>query len=69
MEYAEKYYSIGSDVDLATIINKCYPPKLAKELQLGIIKLRILSINQHKNGDDTGAEVWMEDDLFNNLNI
>ena len=69
LEYAEKYYSIGSDVDLATIINKCYPPKLAKELQLGIIKLRILSINQHKNGDDTRSEVWMEDDLFNNLNI
>lgn len=69
LEYAEKYYTIGSNADLDTIINKCYPSKLAKELQLGITKLQILSINQHRNGDDIGAEVWMEDDLFNDLNI
>ena len=47
----------------------CYPSDLAKELCLGIKKLQALSINQHENGDPIGADVWMEEELFNSLKI
>lgn len=69
LEYAEKYYTAEDHIDLDTIINACYPPKLAREIQLGIMKLWVLSINQQENGDNIGAEVWREDELFNDLNI
>ena len=51
------------------IINQCYPPDLAKELCLGIRKLWALSVNQRVNGDPIGADVWMEEGLFNSLKI
>ena len=51
------------------IIDMCYPSNLAKELCLGIKKLWALSINQRKNGDLIGADVWMEEELFNSLKI
>lgn len=69
LKYAEKYYIPGSCMDLSDIMNKCYPPEVAEELCLGIRKLWVLKINQQTNGDYIGAEVWMEDELFNNLKI
>lgn len=50
-------------------MQKCYPSDLAKELCLGIKKLWALSVNQHGNGDPIGANVWMEEELFNSLKI
>lgn len=69
LKYAEEYYTPGGYVSLADIMNKCYPPELAKELCLGVKKLWALSVNQQTNGDHIGAEVWMEDELFNDLKI
>lgn len=51
------------------IMNKCYPSDLANELCLGIKKLWALSVNQRGNGDLIGADVWMEEGLFNSLKI
>ena len=59
----------GSSVNLTRIMNNCYPSDLAKELCLGINKLRALSINQRENGDFIGADIWMEEELFNDLKI
>ena len=59
----------GNNVNLTMIMNKCYPSDLANELCLGIKKLWALSINQRKNGDLIGADVWMEEELFNSLKI
>ena len=56
-------------VTLAMIMHKCYPSDLAEELCLGIKKLWALSVNQSDNGDHIGAEVWMEEGLFNSLKI
>ena len=56
-------------MDLSDIMNKCYPPEVTEELCLGIRKLWVLSINQQTNGDYIGAEVWMEEELFNSLKI
>lgn len=64
LRYAEEYYMSESQISLADIMNRCYPPELAKELYQGIRRLRALSINQQTNGDLIGAEVWMEDELF-----
>ena len=50
-------------------MDMCYPSNLAKELCLGINKLRALSINQRENGDFIGADIWMEEELFNDLKI
>lgn len=69
LRYSEEYYKSGDYVDLTMIINQCYPFDLAKELRLGIKKLWALSINQRVNGDPIGADVWMEEELFNSLKI
>ena len=69
LRYAEEYYVPTNSVDLTTIMNKCYPSDLAKELCLGIKKLWALSVNQRENGDPIGADVWMEEELFNSLKI
>ena len=50
-------------------MDMCYPSDLAKELCLGIKKLKVLSINQRENGDFIGADIWMEEELFNSLKI
>lgn len=69
LKYAEEYYTPGSPVTLENIMRKCYPSDLAIELCDGIRRLKALSINQSENGDYIGAEVWMEEDMFNNLKI
>lgn len=69
LRFAEEYYIPENPVDLTIIMNTCYPPDLAKELCLGIKKLWALSVNQSNNGDHIGAEVWMEEGLFNSLKI
>ena len=69
LKYAEEYYMPGSSVNLTRIMNNCYPSDLAKELCLGIKKLWALSVNQRENGDPIGADVWMEEELFNSLKI
>ena len=69
LKYAEKYYNQDCYVTLKIIMEKCYPEKLVNELCKGIQRLRVLTINQTNNGDLIGAEVWMEDELFNDLKI
>lgn len=69
LRYAEEYHMPGNNVNLTMIMNKCYPSDLANELCLGIKKLWALSVNQHENGDLIGADVWMEEGLFNSLKI
>ena len=69
LKYAEKYYNQDCYVTLKIIMKKCYPEKLVNELCKGIQRLRVLTINQTNNGDLIGAEVWMEDALFNDLKI
>lgn len=69
LEYSEKYYTQNEPVSLNVIINTCYPKSIAKELKNGLIRLRALKVNQSNNGDRIGSGVWMEDDMFNNLNI
>ena len=69
LKYAEEYYVPGCHTNLTVIMQKCYPSDLAKELCLGIKKLWALSINQQANGDNIGAEVWMEDEMFDSLKI
>lgn len=69
LKYSEEYYVIGIKVSLKDIIEICYPKDIANELILGVIKLEALSINQYSNGDEIGAEVWMEESMFNDLNI
>ena len=69
LRYAEEYYIPGNHVNLSIIMDMCYPSDLAKELCLGIKKLQALSINQRENGDPIGADVWMEEELFNSLKI
>lgn len=69
LKYAEKYYNPDCYVTLKIIMKKCYYKELANELCKGIQRLRVLRINQTNNGDQIGAEVWMEDTLFNDLRI
>ena len=69
LKYAEEVYDPGQIINLKMIMNYCYPVKLASEVNFGILKLQILSRNQQLNGDFIGADVWMEDQLFNDLNI
>ena len=59
----------GCHTNLTVIMQKCYPSDLAKELCLGIRKLWALSVNQRENGDPIGADIWMEEELFNSLKI
>ena len=69
LKYSEKYYNPDCYITLRIIIKKCYPEELANELCKGLQRLRALTINQINNGDQIGAEVWMEDELFNDLKI
>ena len=69
LKYSEKYYNPDCYVTLKIIMEKCYPKELAEELCKGIQRLQVLTINQINNGDQIGAEVWMEDELFNDLKI
>ena len=69
LKYSEKYYNPDCYITLKIIMDKCYPEKLANELCKGLQRLRVLTINQTNNGDHIGAEVWMEDELFNDLKI
>lgn len=69
LEYSEKYFSKKEEITLHTILCKCYPKKLRDELLIGIERIKYASINQQYNGDYIGAEVWIEDELFNDLNI
>lgn len=69
LEYSEKYYSAKHAITLCGILSKCYPEYLTKELMIGIDRIKCLSINQSNNGDDIGSEIWMEDSMFNDLNI
>ena len=67
LKYSEKY-----DTPCATlkeIINKCYSKKLANKLNDGLTRLYALTSNQQLNGDNIGAEIWMEDALFDDLDI
>lgn len=69
LEYSERYFNSKDKITLSLIIDKCYPYNIAKELKSGINKLYALTYNQMMNGDKIGAEVWMEEQLFNNLSI
>lgn len=69
LKYSEKYYNPDCYITLKIIMKKCYPEELANELCKGIQRLRALTINQINNGDHIGAEVWMEDNLFNDLKL
>ena len=69
LEYARKYYTYGSYIDLSIIMHKCYPESVAKKLDEGILRLSVLTVSQDANGDHIGAEVWREDELFNDLDI
>lgn len=69
LEFSKRYYSDQEHISLEMIMHTCYPPKLAKELCFGIQAIHSLSINQTNNGDQIGSNVWMEDNMFNNLNI
>lgn len=69
LKYSDEYYSSERDVTLENIMHKCYPPELAQELCIGLRRLEALSDNQLANGDPIGAEVWMEDNMFNDLKI
>ena len=69
LKYAKEYYTYGSYIDLSVIMHKCYPENIAKKLDDGILRLTALTINQTSNGDYIGADVWMEDELFNDLKI
>lgn len=69
LRYSEKYYMPASEICLEKIINTVYPPKLAKEINIGIYRLKVLTINQQINGDDIGADTTMESNLFDNLQI
>lgn len=69
LKYSEEYYMPSQLISLEEIINKVYPSKLAKELNMGIDRLWALSINQQNNGDNIGADTSMEDSLFNDLKI
>ena len=69
LEYSEKYFSKKEEITLHNILCKCYPKKLRDELLIGIERIKYVSINQHHNGDYIGAEVWIEDGMFDDLNI
>ena len=69
LKYAREYYTMGSYIDLKIIMHKCYPESIAKKLDDGILRLYALKVNQELNGDYIGAEVWMEDELFDDLQI
>lgn len=69
LKYSEEYYMPSQLISLEEIINKVYPSKLAKELNMGIDRLWALSINQQNNGDNIGSDTSMEDSLFNDLKI
>jgi hypothetical protein len=69
LEYAKKYYTYGSYINLNIIMHKCYPESVAKKLDEGILRLSVLTVSQDTNGDHIGAEVWREDELFNDLDI
>lgn len=69
LKYAEIWYSKNTNINLTKIINTCYPEDIALKLRDGLSRLKALSINQLNNGDKIGAEVWMEDSIFNDLDI
>ena len=69
LKYAEVWYSKNTNINLTKIINTCYPEDIALKLRDGLSRLKALSMNQLNNGDKIGAEVWMEDSIFNDLDI
>lgn len=55
---------------LESIIRYAYPEEVSNQVLLGVVRLRILKINQENNNDHIGRDITMEDELFNNtLNI
>lgn len=55
---------------LESVIRYAYPEEVSNQVLLGVVRLRILKINQENNNDHIGRDITMEDELFNNtLNI
>ena len=68
LKYSEEYFN-ETVVSIRHILRTCYPKELATELCCGVDRLVVLTANQTSNGDLIGADVWMEDELFNDLKI
>lgn len=64
-KYSEKIVLGHFDnVDLEGIIRDVYPAEVAKSVNLGLEKLRILRETQRINGDHIGSDLTVEDVLF-----
>lgn len=60
--YAEKYSEVTSSLDY--ILQKVYPEELYYKLNVQLFKLQTLRINQTNNGDNIGADLIMENKIF-----
>ena len=67
LDYSEKYKDY--EVTLETILSKVYPKELSDFLRLQIVKLQILVDNQVSNGDVIGADLILENKIFDSKNI
>lgn len=63
--YAENIkFPIDMGITLSKVINRVYPPNVAKLIDLGLIQLQILSVTQKANGDRYGHDIEFENELF-----
>lgn len=66
--YAENYDCTDTEY-LCDIFEKVYPKEYCKMLNLQCQKLQVLVQNQEKNGDHCGADLYLENKIFNENGI
>lgn len=64
LRYAETQEVEHSNFTMEKIIRNVYPSNLANAILDGICRLKVLVVNQTRNGDYCGRDVHLETDLF-----
>lgn len=67
MKYAESDKSLSSIERVEDVIRAVYGGDLREEILLGIMRLKILRINQERNNDLSGQDVFLENRLFDSV--
>lgn len=67
MKYAESDKSLSSIERVEDVIRAVYEGDLREEILLGIMRLKILRINQERNNDLSGQDVFLENRLFDSV--
>lgn len=67
LKYAESDKSLSNIKRVEDVIKAVYEEDLREEILLGIMRLRILRINQERNNDFSGQDVSLESKLFDSV--